>query len=97
MALARLKPFGTCPKAPSYKHFMLNSQQRSATQKNIPSHREPMQIFFCVAAVPLPTLLNSGVSSDGRDDIFLCCLTPFSQQQSLRQHGSFAIVFIFFG
>lgn len=56
---------------------MLNSQQRSAPQKNIAHTHKPMQIFFCVAAVPKDSqrFLEMVWQSYG----FLVHLTTFKQ------------------
>jgi hypothetical protein len=47
----------------SYKHFMLNSQQRSATQKNIAQTRKANANIFLWCSRAMPTLLNSGVQA----------------------------------
>jgi hypothetical protein len=52
-----------------------------------------MLIIFFIAAVPkTANASNSGVVNHF---LFLCLLTPFSQRQRLRQHGSFAILLFF--
>jgi hypothetical protein len=73
----------------SYKHFMLNSQQRSAPQKNIAHTRADANIFLCCSRA-MPTLLNSGVQAR----IYFYAI--FLQSVNGKACGSKANEFLFF-
>jgi len=56
-------------------------------------HQAAMLIIFFIAAVPKDSQRFSKRCAS--TNLFLCCLLPVGQQQSLRQHGSFAILLFF--
>jgi hypothetical protein len=70
---------------------MLNSQHRNNKKNNAP--QAAMLIIFFVE--PCRKTANASPSGVQSTNLFLCCLLPVGQQQSLRQHGGEAFIYFF--